>query len=88
MPGAERPEEPGIEVAPAGVVPASAVARIAAARGCAGPSPCARGQGCACEQATRAAALSCCGDPSRYPWRADEVERAADVVVAALLVLG
>lgn len=88
MPGAERPEERGIEVAPVGIVPASAVARIAAARGCARATACARGQGCACERATRAAALSCCGDPSRYPWRADEVERAADVVVAALLALG
>ncbi len=88
MSSAERPEDQGIELAPDGVVPASAVARIAAASGCAGPSACGGGQGCACEHATRAAALSCCGDPSRYPWRADEVERAADVVVAALLVLG
>ena len=41
----------------------------------------------AADPAVRAAALSCCGDPTRYPWRPDEVERATDVVVAALLVL-
>jgi hypothetical protein len=87
MDGADRPDEQGIEVAPGAVVPVSAVGRIAAARGCDGPRACRREDGCACEQATRAAAMSCCGDPSRYAWRADEVERAADVVVAALLAL-
>ena len=87
MASEQRPDDQGIEMTPGALVPLAAVARMAAARGCAGPSVCHRADGCACEDAVRAAALSCCGDPTRYPWRPDEVERATDVVVAALLVL-
>lgn len=74
-----------------GDLPASAVARVAQARGCIGPYPCGRGAGangadlpCACESALARTMTAAVGSPETLAWHADEAEKTADIMFAAL----